>query len=286
MREVEDEPLSVPADAGSVREGLSPREARWVLRRCARRGHVVAWLDDVPLAELIEVPAANADGSTLLRCLRCGTWLRPDDVVISDEVGAPQARAGLGSAPLLAVERFLRGLAMAAAAFGLFHVASDRGSLLAWVERLVVAARPLGEELGVHLIDSPVVQFVESTLGGDDQPIQLAGLALLGYGVLQVVEGVGLWGGWRWAEYLTVVATSLFVPLEVYELVESVSLLKAAALIVNLAAVGYLVYKGRLFGVRGGHEAYLEEVRRTTLLGELMDVLGRSPSQLSSDRIV
>jgi uncharacterized membrane protein (DUF2068 family) len=262
---------------------------------------VVAWLDDVPLAELIEVPAATADASTLLRCLRCGTWLRPDDVVIADEVGTPQARAGLGSVPLpargahgrkfallrlLAVERFVRGLAMAAAAFGLFHVASDRGSLLAWVERLVVAARPLGEELGVHLIDSPVVQFVESTLGGDDQPIQLAGLALLGYGVLQVVEGVGLWGGWRWAEYLTVVATNLFVPLEVYELVESVSLLKAAALIVNLAAVGYLVYKGRLFGVRGGHEAYLEEVRRTTLLGELMDVLGRSPSQLSSDRIV
>jgi uncharacterized membrane protein (DUF2068 family) len=92
------------------------------------------------------------------------------------------------------VERFVRGLAMAVAAFGIFHVASDRESLLAWVERLVVAARPLGAELGVHLTDSPVVQWVERALGGDGQSIQLAGLALLGYGILQVVEGVGLWG--------------------------------------------------------------------------------------------
>jgi uncharacterized membrane protein (DUF2068 family) len=119
-----------------------------------------------------------------------------------------------------------------------------------------------------------------------DQPIQLAGLALLGYGVLQVVEGVGLWGGWRWAEYLTVIATSLLVPFEVYELIEGASLLKATALVVNLAAVGYLIYKGRLFGTRGGHEAYLDEVRRTTLLGELMVTLGRSPTLLSSERIV
>jgi hypothetical protein len=93
-------------------------------------------------------------------------------------------------------------------------------------------------------------------------------------------------GGWRWAEYLTVIATGLFVPLEVYELIEGASLLKAAALTVNLVAVGYLVYKGRLFGARGGHEAYLDEVRRTTLPGEVIGALGRSPSLLSSTRIV
>lgn len=280
---------------------LSGREARWVLRRCGRRGHVVAWLDDAAVAEQVEAPQATPDGSLLLRCLRCGTWMRPNDAAIAETVGTPETRASLGAVPLpargahgrkfallrlIAVERFVRGLAMAAAALGLFHIASDRGSLLAWIERLVVAARLLGEELGVHLTDSPLVQWVERTLGGDGQPIQLAGLALLGYGVLQAVEGVGLWGGWRWAEYLTVIATSLFVPLEVYELIEGASLIKAAALAVNLAAVGYLIYKGRLFGVRGGHQAYLDEVRRTTLPGEVVSALGRNPSLLTSQRIV
>lgn len=261
----------------------------------------MAWLDDAVVAEQVEAPRATPHGSTLLRCLRCGLWLPPNDAATAETVGNPQTRASLGAVPLpargahgrkfallrlIAVERFVRGLAMAAAALGLFHVASDRGSLLAWIERLVVAARPLGEELGVHVTDSPIVQWVERTLGGDGQPIQLAGLALLGYGVLQVVEGVGLWGGWRWAEYLTVIATSLLVPLEVYEVIEGASLLKAAALVINLAAVGYLIYKGRLFGTRGGHDAYLDEVRRTTLLGEQMVTLGRSPTLLTSERIV
>ena len=44
------------------------------------------------------------------------------------------------------------------------------------------------------------------------------------------------------AEYLTIIATSLLVPLEVYELVHRPSFLKAGGLIVNLLIVGYLVY--------------------------------------------
>lgn len=50
--------------------------------------------------------------------------------------------------------------------------------------------------------------------------------------------------------------------------------------------VAFLVYVGRLFGVRGGHEAYLDEVRRTTLAGEVISAQGRSPSLLGSERIV
>jgi uncharacterized membrane protein (DUF2068 family) len=63
----------------------------------------------------------------------------------------------------------------------------------------------------------------------------------LGYGVLELVEGVGLWLRKRWAEWLTVVATSLLVPLELYELVKKPSPLKAAGLVVNILIVVYLV---------------------------------------------
>ncbi len=93
-------------------------------------------------------------------------------------------------------------------------------SLLAWVERVVVAARPLGEELGVHLTTSAPVRWVEETLRGDGGPLRLAGVFLVVYGSLQVAEGIGLCGGWRWAEYLAATATSVFVPFEVYEILE------------------------------------------------------------------
>ena len=53
-----------------------------------------------------------------------------------------------------------------------------------------------------------------------------AGIALLGYALLEGVEAIGLWYGKRWAEYLTFIATVVFLPFEIYELTERVSPLK------------------------------------------------------------
>jgi uncharacterized membrane protein (DUF2068 family) len=41
---------------------------------------------------------------------------------------------------------------------------------------------------------------IEGWLAGSGDAVRLGGLGLLAYGILQLVEGVGLWGGWRWAE--------------------------------------------------------------------------------------
>ena len=65
------------------------------------------------------------------------------------------------------------------------------------------------------------------------------------YGLLELVEGTGLWLDKLWAEYLTVVATSLLVPLEIYELVRKPTLLKAAGISVNVAIVAYLASRLR-----------------------------------------
>jgi uncharacterized membrane protein (DUF2068 family) len=65
------------------------------------------------------------------------------------------------------------------------------------------------------------------------------------YGLLFAVEGVGLWMGKRWAEYLTLVATSSLVPFEIYELVQRVSWPRVATLVVNLLVVGYLFWRLR-----------------------------------------
>ena len=72
--------------------------------------------------------------------------------------------------------------------------------------------------------------------------VRVAALFALGYGALELVEGTGLWLDQLWAEYLTVIATSLLVPFEVYELVRHPTVLKAGGLAVNLAIVAYLVH--------------------------------------------
>ena len=71
--------------------------------------------------------------------------------------------------------------------------------------------------------------------------VLVAGLISLGYAGLMVIEGVGLWLEFSWAAYLTVVSTSLLIPVEVYEIVDHVSFVRVGALALNLVIVGYLI---------------------------------------------
>jgi uncharacterized membrane protein (DUF2068 family) len=75
-----------------------------------------------------------------------------------------------------------------------------------------------------------------------DALVIVVGAMTLGYGALELVKGAGLWLDQLWAEYLTVIATSLLLPFELYELVHRPSVWQAAGIIVNLAIVGYLAY--------------------------------------------
>jgi uncharacterized membrane protein (DUF2068 family) len=69
---------------------------------------------------------------------------------------------------------------------------------------------------------------------------RLAAGALV-YAATFAVEGVGLVRRKRWAEWLTVVVTASFIPLEIYELVSHFGAGKVAALVLNVAIVAYLV---------------------------------------------
>ena len=59
-------------------------------------------------------------------------------------------------------------------------------------------------------------------------------------------------------------ATIVFIPYEVDELIKSVTWLKVLALIINLAVAVYLLYAKRLFGVRGGGRAERAEREEDT----------------------
>jgi uncharacterized membrane protein (DUF2068 family) len=61
------------------------------------------------------------------------------------------------------------------------------------------------------------------------------------YSALLLTEGTGLLLGQRWAEYFTIIATSYFIPLEVYEIAKRVRPAKLIVLLLNIVVVAYLV---------------------------------------------
>jgi uncharacterized membrane protein (DUF2068 family) len=70
---------------------------------------------------------------------------------------------------------------------------------------------------------------------------ELVGLAAI-YAVLYLIEGTGLMLRKRWAEYVTVIVTGSFVPMEIYEIVHHCNLAKVLLLAINVLIVAYLVW--------------------------------------------
>ncbi len=136
----------------------------------------------------------------------------------------------------IAVFKFLKAGLLIAAALGAFRLLhKDVGAVAEhWVRLL-------------HL--DPGNHYVDVALGKAARlnPTQIKQLSLgsLFYAALFLVEGTGLWMRKRWAEWLTVILTSTLVPLEVYEIWRHVTAPKIVALLINLAIVGYLVYRIR-----------------------------------------
>jgi uncharacterized membrane protein (DUF2068 family) len=102
------------------------------------------------------------------------------------------------------------------------------------------AARVHIDPYGAHF-----AQVVSAIAGLGGWNVKAVSAALLAYGGLFVIEGVGLVLHRRWAEYFTVIVTGSFIPLEVYELVRRPDAGRAALLAVNVAIVWYLVWRLR-----------------------------------------
>jgi uncharacterized membrane protein (DUF2068 family) len=65
------------------------------------------------------------------------------------------------------------------------------------------------------------------------------------YAALLLTEGVGLALGKRWAEYFTIIATSSFIPLEIYQIFHHANIAKIVVLLINVAVVWYLTLELR-----------------------------------------
>jgi uncharacterized membrane protein (DUF2068 family) len=75
--------------------------------------------------------------------------------------------------------------------------------------------------------------------------IKELGIGSLLYAGLFLTEGIGLWLLKGWAEWLTVIITSSMVPFEIYEMCRHPTSARIAVLAINIAIVGYLLYRIR-----------------------------------------
>jgi uncharacterized membrane protein (DUF2068 family) len=144
----------------------------------------------------------------------------------------PQARAPRTLA-LIAVFKFFKATLLVALAFALLHLRHPEVS-----EHFVTWLRAFPFATGHQMISD----LIATILGTPERTIGVFGGIALGYAVLYAIEGFGLWRNAHWAEYLTVVTTSLLVPIEIWEIVRHPTALKWLTLIINLAIVAYLVH--------------------------------------------
>ncbi len=193
------------------------------------------------------------------RCLPCDAWL-PLPPPVRPKRRTPPERSKIKLPPrgralrdkivlrLIALDRAIHFLVLGSLAVLAFVLASHREQMTRLVTRLNTLFFGTHTGRPTH----GLTHEIERLLTLNVTIFRLVGAAAGAYALLEGAEAYGLWFQRRWAEYLTFVATMLFVPYELYELAEKITVIRVGAFAVNLAILLYLLLAKRLFGIRGG----------------------------------
>ena len=135
---------------------------------------------------------------------------------------------------LIALFKLAKAAMLIALGLGALSMQHDHSWLGTWIHALAVD--PHGK-----LVTALIAKI--SSL--DTRQLEEIGIGSLLYAVVFLVEGVGLMLRRMWAEVMTVIITTSFIPLEIYELVVHESWAKAAVIVVNVLVVLYLLRRLR-----------------------------------------
>jgi uncharacterized membrane protein (DUF2068 family) len=238
------------------------------LLTCGWRGHEIIGADAATIRPEDSLIVRDDGTVRWYRCLRCDAWIPlapPADptrktVESRDEITVPLRGPALRDRyvlRLIACERATHVIILSALAILIFFFVGHHRSLEHDYDTIMNSFT--GGSGGPNAVHGLLGKFRHIFLINTDDLYYVAAAALA-YAALEAVEMVGLWFAKRWAEYLTFIATALFIPFEVYELSLKVSTLKVITFAVNLAIALYLLWAKRLFGIRGGEKA-LQEMR-------------------------
>lgn len=244
------------------------RSFDWDLRSCGLRGHVTYAPSEAALRDRLTV--TTPDGQAW-RCLRCACYVegRPLGAGPADEAPLVLRGRALRDAfilRLLAVERGLRAVALALLTIGIVRFSNSQDALQRTLDTYLPLVKPLADRIGYDVQDSGPVHLLREAISLRHNTIILVAVGVAAYATLELVEAVGLWLMRRWGEYVAVVGTGIFIPLEVYELAEKVTVTRGVTFAINVGAVVYLLVTKRLFGLRGGRAAFDAERHGQSLL--------------------
>lgn len=248
---------------GAARRRFRPK-FHYELLVCGIRGHVLVGTDAEGVRPIDSPFVREYDGTRWYRCLRCDAWLPlPPPVRVRrqfpperNEIELPIRGRALRDKivlRLIALDRALHFVVLGALAALAFLLASHRAEITHLVNRLNVLF--FGAKAASNAHTHGFMHEVERLLTLNVTTYRLIGIAAAAYALLEGAEAFGLWFQKRWAEYLTFVATTLFVPYELYELAGKITVIRVGAFVVNLAILLYLLFAKRLFGLRGGGAA-------------------------------
>lgn len=240
----------------------------FALRSCGLRGHATFAPDEPELRQRLQ---ADTPAGEAWRCLRCETFV----------VGPPRRSGPANTAPeiprgrmlrdrtlmrALALERAFRCALFLAVAAGVFKVNGSRERLRSAFDQDLPLLKTLANQVGWNPDNSKIIHTIAHAFSLSSSTLTWIAVGLAGYAAIELVEAVGLWLMQRWGEYFAVIATSVFLPLEIYELTEKITALRLVALVINVVAVIWLLWSKRLFGLNGGGQAYREEHQTASLL--------------------
>jgi len=233
----------------------------WSLRTCARKGHVTYRPDEEDWAAGLW---AQTPVGVAWKCLRCAAFIPGEAFEHGPASKAPEVLHDRQIRDqiiirALSIERGVRGLIVIGLAFLTWQLRGSQDSLEQRITSDLPLLKPFADQIGWNIQESRVIHVLNQVVEASSKTLLLITLALLAYGALQLIEAVGLWLTKRWAEYLTVVATSAFIPLEIFELTHKITFLRVGALVVNIAAVIWLLWTKHLFGLNGGAAAAHDE---------------------------
>jgi len=101
------------------------------------------------------------------------------------------------------------------------------------------------ERAAYHLHFSPESHLINFILKYaplvNDRLLRRIGAVVFIYAGLDLIEGIGLYLEKGWAEYLTLLITASFLPLELFEVSRRITLIRVALLIVNTLVFIYLL---------------------------------------------
>jgi uncharacterized membrane protein (DUF2068 family) len=240
----------------------------WNLRHCSRHGHATYAPDEPALRERLHVttPAGEA-----WRCLRCGDFAVGEPLGSGPADAAPEVPRGRLLRDrvimrLLACERAFKALLLLILGLGILRFRGNHDAIQNAWDADIPLLRPFADQVGWNIDGSFITRWAQEALGLSATALAWIAVGVFAYSALQATEAVGLWMVKRWGEYFAVVATSVFLPLEIHELVNRVTVLRVLALVVNIAAIVWLLWSKRLFGLRGGGTAYHAEHAEESLL--------------------